>query len=381
MLDTQRRNRSAFTLIELLVVVAIIALLISILLPSLTCARDKARTAKCGAQMRGIGTGMSAYMSEFDEWFPGANTTGVQTEVAARGANKITDLRRASTPAQNVDWMSPALRYDTELGQTRAQRFQTLVNDYRCPSMGGLTIDFLYPPGVAASPDSADFSDETLEPWAPLSYLMPVHFQWWGHGFANMVIADAPPRVRVRAKVPPGSYESPAFETRPPRRYQSRLSHVGPPSQKIAAADGMRYMTAAREIDFDVQPFVGAPPLYDGYFGSFTSTGAWWGGGQAYGVTQGSSNWDNNRVQTGGAQPAAGGENLLWSYRHGCRAGNLPTGCRDNSGAINALFFDGHVKLLNDRESREIVYWYPSGSVVVEPNSGLTTVPMDFEIP
>jgi prepilin-type N-terminal cleavage/methylation domain-containing protein len=57
--------RKAFTLIELLVVVAIIALLISILLPSLTSARETARIVACLSQKKQFYAGYSMYA---DAW-------------------------------------------------------------------------------------------------------------------------------------------------------------------------------------------------------------------------------------------------------------------------------------------------------------------------
>lgn len=61
------RLRTAFTLLELLVVVAIIGLLVALLLPSLRTAREQAKIAKCLANLRAIGTGAAAYISENDD--------------------------------------------------------------------------------------------------------------------------------------------------------------------------------------------------------------------------------------------------------------------------------------------------------------------------
>jgi prepilin-type N-terminal cleavage/methylation domain-containing protein len=64
------KRRKGFTLIELLVVVAIIALLISILLPSLARAREITKRAVCASNLRGIGQGMKVYANDNRDWFP-----------------------------------------------------------------------------------------------------------------------------------------------------------------------------------------------------------------------------------------------------------------------------------------------------------------------
>jgi prepilin-type N-terminal cleavage/methylation domain-containing protein len=65
-----RVRRCAFTLIELLVVVAIIALLISILLPSLSKARAQARTTLCATRIGQLDKSIFMYSEDYDETPP-----------------------------------------------------------------------------------------------------------------------------------------------------------------------------------------------------------------------------------------------------------------------------------------------------------------------
>ncbi|HEY3245718.1 MAG TPA: prepilin-type N-terminal cleavage/methylation domain-containing protein [Phycisphaerae bacterium] len=66
------KRRAAFTLIELLTVIAIISLLISILLPSLSRAREQAKCLRCQASLHEFGIGIATYENQYRDALPPA---------------------------------------------------------------------------------------------------------------------------------------------------------------------------------------------------------------------------------------------------------------------------------------------------------------------
>jgi prepilin-type N-terminal cleavage/methylation domain-containing protein/prepilin-type processing-associated H-X9-DG protein len=64
------KRAAGFTLVELLVVIGIIALLISILLPTLAKARDSAYTTKCMATLHSLGEDFAEYISAYGAYPP-----------------------------------------------------------------------------------------------------------------------------------------------------------------------------------------------------------------------------------------------------------------------------------------------------------------------
>lgn len=103
-----RSQRRGFTLIELLVVVAIIALLIAILLPSLGRARNKAKTASCLSNVKAISLAYVMYCNDINNGHTAVNDTKIAGCIWMfqiqnyLGGNNVRGLTQGSQVSGNV---------------------------------------------------------------------------------------------------------------------------------------------------------------------------------------------------------------------------------------------------------------------------------------
>jgi prepilin-type N-terminal cleavage/methylation domain-containing protein/prepilin-type processing-associated H-X9-DG protein len=113
-------RQGGFTLVELLVVIGIIALLVSILLPTLNSARDSAQSVKCLSNLRQLGQATIGYTADNDLALPpGFISNGYSN--AAFGHNRAA----TSWPVELDDYLGTT--DDDSGGQAISQVFE-------CPS-------------------------------------------------------------------------------------------------------------------------------------------------------------------------------------------------------------------------------------------------------
>src|SRR5215218_7046693 len=96
--------RKGFTLVELLVVIGIIALLISVLLPTLASARRSANAVKCLSSLKEIGNAFNLYAMENKGYYPASRDNQLKTPTGAALERRWTDQISKYISKRGVDF-------------------------------------------------------------------------------------------------------------------------------------------------------------------------------------------------------------------------------------------------------------------------------------
>jgi prepilin-type N-terminal cleavage/methylation domain-containing protein len=140
----QKSHSRGFTLIELLVVIGIIALLISILLPALSRARQAGYAAKCQSNLHQIGIAMQLYRNDNKDYFyeyTQTNGTIDYSDYNNEGNWDYPSPSRTQRPPNNYDsyWAIAYLPYVSRnaayyTGADVESKFASVRSLWRCPA-------------------------------------------------------------------------------------------------------------------------------------------------------------------------------------------------------------------------------------------------------
>ncbi|MCP4250606.1 MAG: DUF1559 domain-containing protein [bacterium] len=119
--NARRPAWNAYTLIELLVVISIIALLLAILLPSMSRAREQARTTKCLANLSQIGHATAMYLNEHNECPPLSPEEKLKTHTSGNGKTVVEVTTTCHWGGRRAEWL-----HSTDGGPETQQRPLTL---------------------------------------------------------------------------------------------------------------------------------------------------------------------------------------------------------------------------------------------------------------
>lgn len=162
---TCSRRRSGFTLVELLVVIGIIAVLVSMLLPVLSKAREAANRTACLSNLRQLGNLMRMYGVQYKDCCPLGTSIGNPSGVAYNATNLLlsyqisrtagsgseadSDTKSASNP-NGIRWQQFGLLFPARLlgpielpGQSKAPNPMGKI--FYCPSQTDSINAFNYP--------------------------------------------------------------------------------------------------------------------------------------------------------------------------------------------------------------------------------------------
>jgi len=332
-----RTRRHGFTLIELLVVVAIIALLISILLPALSSARESSRAVKCLANLRTLGQGIVSYATGDEDKLPGRLHPAINRNQGWEALMNNPERPTSEANARYEQQRSLTYLLRQSYGDTHQQKNSVTDQVSTCPTAAGII------------PDDSFYKAYLTKGG---NYVFPVHYvvnNWGGvdpeGGVSGAVRATNPQYYFGFSSPPPGPTTTALkeLEANNPRRGWSQIRH---PAEEWSVADAWyrpRTNAAAREFQ-----------------------------------------------QEGPYQAAWSGYTLPTFPIHGAKRGYVYAGDNDRTsqcaqlrkikrdGRTNSVFFDGHAEPVRSKTLRmptgqELLYGFKGtvnpAKIAPEPNS------------
>ena len=317
-----------FTLVELLVVIGIIALLISILLPVLSRAREAANAAKCSANMRSAMQAVLIYVSESKGWLPGPHTSGRMWGIANLDDIGPGEITGKAAPVQNMDWASPSLGRVLNLPEEDLERTKSLWRtELYCPSSNAV---FNHLGLGAAGIDPSDFRYA--------SYAAVLQFHIW----PQREVLNVP---RIGIKMGNGAI----FDL--PAAYGPQITKVGDASRKVFLIEGARYVedlgngNAKLSLNLARYQIEGGNYMVGGPFMYYQDT--------PHILPVGYGDFDG-RVSV---------MNTRFAWRH--------------RGRMNLAFMDGHVESRDVRDSLSADLYLPKETVIRPGGSSMSYDPND----
>ena len=227
-----QEKHACFTLIELLVVIAIIAILAAMLLPALSAARERARTANCSGNLKNIGIWQNMYADSNNDFYSPAywNTDGAKEHWAGRLIKQISGIDSGKEAAKI--FYCPSLPTQPEDGSV-----------YAFPSYGMR----LYNADIVNTPNRNDFEDPSMAAYTHDSvktddmkgiYIIYNRLNYASSGTIhirhgktfNSLFGDG--HVAAETKDTPAALEYKKFIT-----YQNNAGYWGPYTNKITFAE------------------------------------------------------------------------------------------------------------------------------------------------